>query len=64
MVTKTKTDIEKLVDRFNQLVNDRIMDCSLTAGNPSFSDAHRMAARARIDELEWAKTNLEKLANE
>jgi len=49
--TKPKTDTEK--------IDERILELRLTAGNPTFSDAHRMAARARIDELEWVKTNLE-----
>lgn len=38
-----------------ELIDERILDLQLTAGNPTFSDAHRMAARARIDELEWVK---------
>ena len=41
----------------NELIDERILDLQLTAGNPSFSfsDAYRMAARARIDELERLK---------
>ena len=40
---------------FLTLLNARILDLRLTAGNPTFSDAHRMAARARIDELGWVR---------
>ena len=54
--TKPKTDMEKLID----LINERIFNCSLTAGSPIFSDAHRMAVRARMDELEWAKRLIKK----
>jgi len=39
----------------NELIDERILDLQLTAGNPTFSDAYRMAARARIDELERLK---------
>ena len=49
MVTGTKTK------DFNEILDDRILDLQLTAGNPGFTDAHRMAARARIEELEWVK---------
>ena len=54
--TKPKTDMEKLI----HLINQRITDCHFTAGSPMFSDAHRMAARARMDELEWAKRLIKK----
>jgi len=50
MVTKTKTLLE--------LIDERILDMELTASNPTFSDPHRMAARARIDELEWVKRQM------
>ena len=42
-----------------ELIEDRIHDLWYTAGNPVFSDAHRMAARARIDELEWVKRQMD-----
>ena len=54
--TKEKTDIEKL----RNLLPDRILDRSLTAGNPAFSDSYRMAARARVEELEWVKSIIDK----
>ena len=39
----------------NERIDERILDLQLTAGNPTFSDDYRMAARARIDELERVK---------
>ncbi len=42
-----------------ELIDWRISDVRYTADNPGFSDAHRMAARARIDELEWVKRCME-----
>ena len=53
MVTKTKTLLE--------LIDERILDLELTAGNPTFSDPHRMAARARIEELAWVMRDLKKV---
>ena len=58
--TKPKTDMEKLI----HLINQRITDCHFTAGSPMFSDAHRMAARAREDELEWVRKNIKRIAGE
>jgi len=47
--------VKAFYDQALGLIEERILDCQLTAGNPAFSDKHRMAARARIDELEWMK---------
>lgn len=58
---KARSEAEILVEKFNQWADDRILERSLSAYNPSFD---RMSARARIDELEWAKTNLKRLAEE
>ncbi len=42
-----------------ELIDWRITDVRYTAANPIYTDAHRMAARARIDELEWVKRCME-----
>ena len=61
---KARSDMEILVEKLNDWIEGRIHDLWYTAGTPSFSVAHRMAARARIDELEWAKKDIKRLAEE
>lgn len=51
----------KTIEEFIKIINSRITDLHFTAGSPMFSDSHRMAARAREDELEWVKSNLEQM---
>jgi len=55
MVTPLPTKTEYIVIK-RRVLEERILDRRLTAGNPAFSDAHRMAARARVEELEWVKS--------
>jgi len=55
MITQTKTDVEKFVDRVNGLVDEYINDLDLM---PTFNDAHKMSKRARIDMLHWIKNIL------
>ena len=42
-----------------EVIEDRIHDLWYTAGNPVFSDAHRMCAHAKIDALEWVKDQID-----
>ena len=61
---KSRSDVEILIEKLNHLIDERIYDLSYTAANLGFSQSHRMAARARIDELESAKKNVKRLAEE
>ena len=58
--TKPKTDIEKLVEKFETWADARIVDYSI----PPASDSHRRSLLARIDTLEFAKKNIKRLAEE
>ena len=51
MTTKTKTLLE--------LIDERILDLELRAGDSNFTFAFRMEAGARIDELQWVKRQME-----
>ena len=57
---KTKTDVEKLVEKFNQWADDRIFDMQILLP----ADDHRQVIIGRVDAINWAKTNLERLARE
>lgn len=61
---KARSDVEVLVERFNQLAEERILDLSLAVGNPTLSGAFGTTAKDRIDEVEWAKMNIKRLAEE
>jgi len=59
--TKPKTDTEKLVEKFNKWCDERILDYRII---PPASDSHRRSLLARIDTLEFAKKNINRLAQE
>ena len=50
MTTKTKILLE--------LIDERIVDLELRAGDSNFMLTFREAARARIDELQWVKRQM------
>ena len=51
MTEKTKTLLE--------LIDERIVDMELRAGNTHYMLAFRAEAGARIDELQWVKRQME-----
>ena len=51
MTEKTKT--------LSELIDERIVDLELRAGDSNFMLTFRTAARARIDELQWVKRQME-----
>lgn len=58
---KARSDVEVLVERFNEWVEERKLDLRST---PSLSYLHQKSLEVRIDTLEFAKKNLERLAKE
>jgi len=42
-----------------ELIDERIVDLELRAGDSNFMLAFRKEARARIDELQWVKRQME-----
>lgn len=59
--TKTKTDAEILLERFNQWADERIFDLSIV---PTLSAPHQSSITLRIAVLQSAKANLKRLAQE
>ena len=56
---KTKSDVGKLVEQFNQWADEGIF-CDFDI--PGISDGYEMFLRGQVDALKWAKINLERLA--
>jgi len=56
---KARSDVEILVERFNEWADDRIIDYTVIP-----FEKYREIRKIKIDTLKWAKTNLERLAQE
>jgi len=59
---KARSDIEILVEKFNQWAEERIFYYEDMPAE--YVERHRAVQRARIETLQFAKANLEKLAKE
>lgn len=57
---KSRSDIEILVERVNEYLDARIIDCSI----PPLSVQHIGILLARRDELRWIRFNFNKFAEE
>jgi len=57
---KARSDVEILVDQFTQWVNERISD--LEDIPAEYAEKWRVVRQARIETLQFAKANLERLA--
>ena len=60
--TKTKTDVEELIEKFDLWVDERIFD--LEDMPFEYIEKWRVVQQARIDTLQFAKGNLKRLAQE
>ena len=43
-----------------ELIDERILDLEITAGDHLFSDLHRLITKVKIEELEWVRRNDER----
>lgn len=59
---KARSDVEILIDRFNDWADYSIFDLRSTADNSFFSDTVRFEARGGISWLWSAKRNIKRLA--
>jgi len=57
---KARSDVEILVDQFTQWVNERIFDYEDMPAE--YVEKWRVVQQARIETLQFAKANLERLA--
>ena len=59
---KSRSDVEILIEKFNDWADERIFDLGDTASIPFFSNDTRSEARGGLKWLGSAKRNLERLA--
>jgi len=55
----TQKEVKMTIKTLLELIDERIVDLELRAGDSNFMLAFRGEARARIDELEWVKRQME-----
>ena len=61
---KARSDVEILVEKFNDWADERILELGETVENPFFSDDTRDKAQGGLNWLSSAKRNLKSLAEE
>lgn len=44
-----------MVKTLKELIDERILDLEITAGDHLFSDLHRLITETKIEELEWVR---------
>ena len=61
---KARSDVEILVEKFNEWADGMMVNLRFIASQQPFSDNFEIQTQAKIVELQWAKKNLKRLAEE